>query len=130
MLPSLPPSADRSALRDDRPHPSRRPDLCHHLVLRQQRLPPLRAPPSTAPIALAPLIGHNDIAPYNVCFDGDDVAGVFDWDLAGPTAPLMELAFIAWNCVPLWRDIGEEASADRIRRICAAYGGVHPAQIV
>jgi aminoglycoside phosphotransferase (APT) family kinase protein len=32
--------------------------------------------------------------------------GVFDWDLAGPTTPLLELAFIAWNCVPLWRDIG------------------------
>jgi Ser/Thr protein kinase RdoA (MazF antagonist) len=28
----------------------------------------------------ASLIGHNDIAPYNVCFDGDEVAGVFDWD--------------------------------------------------
>jgi hypothetical protein len=40
----------------------------------------------------ASLIGHNDIAPYNVCFDGDDVAGVFDWDMAGPTTPLMELA--------------------------------------
>jgi len=77
----------------------------------------------------ASLIGHNDIAPYNVCFDGDDVAGVFDWDLAGPTTPLMELAFIAWNCVPLWRDIGDEASAERIRRICSAYGGVQPTQI-
>ena len=78
----------------------------------------------------ASLIGHNDIAPYNVCFDGDDVAGVFDWDLAGPTTPLMELAFIAWNCVPLWRDIGDEAAAERIRRICSAYGGVHPTQVV
>ena len=29
----------------------------------------------------ATLIGHNDIAPYNACFDGDDLAGVFDWDL-------------------------------------------------
>lgn len=77
----------------------------------------------------ASLIGHNDIAPYNVCFDGDDVTGVFDWDMAGPTTPLMELAFIAWNCVPLWRDIGDEASAERIRRICSAYGGVHPAEI-
>lgn len=78
----------------------------------------------------ASLIGHNDIAPYNVCFDGDNVAGVFDWDLAGPTTPLMELAFIAWNCVPLWRDIGDEACAERIRLICSAYGGIHPAQIV
>ena len=31
----------------------------------------------------ASLIGHNDIAPYNVCFDGDRLAGVSDWDLAG-----------------------------------------------
>jgi Phosphotransferase enzyme family len=78
----------------------------------------------------ASVIGHNDIAPYNVCFDGDDVAGVFDWDLAGPTTPLMELAFIAWNCVPPWRDTGDEACAERIQRICSAYGGIHPAQIV
>jgi hypothetical protein len=78
----------------------------------------------------ASLIGHNDLAPYNVSFDGDDVAGVFDWDLAGPTTPIMELAFIAWNCVPLWRDIGDEPAAERIRRICSAYGGVRATQIV
>ncbi|HKA94947.1 MAG TPA: phosphotransferase [Streptosporangiaceae bacterium] len=69
------------------------------------------------------LIGHNDIAPYNVCFAGDRVVGVFDWDLAGPTTPLLELAFIAWNCVPLWRDTGPETAADRLRVIAAAYGG-------
>lgn len=71
----------------------------------------------------AVLIGHNDIAPYNACFDGDELTGVFDWDLAGPSSPLMELAFIAWNCVPLWRDIGDRESAARVTRICAAYGG-------
>src|SRR4051794_8765664 len=32
------------------------------------------------PIADATIIGHNDIAPYNACFDGDELAGVFDWD--------------------------------------------------
>jgi hypothetical protein len=58
------------------------------------------------PVTDASLIGHNDIAPYNVCFDGAELVGVFDWDLAGPTTPPLELAFIAWNCVPLWRDIG------------------------
>ena len=68
------------------------------------------------------LIGHNDIAPYNVCFAGDVLAGVFDWDMAGPSTPLLELAFIAWNCVPLWRDIGAEAAASRLRIIAAAYG--------
>ena len=67
------------------------------------------------------IIGHNDIAPYNVCFDGDDLVGVFDWDLAGPTTPLLELAFIAWNCVPLWQDIGPELAASRLEVIAAAY---------
>jgi hypothetical protein len=38
-------------------------------------------------VAQASLIGHNDIAPYNACFDGDEVAGVFDWDLAGRIQP-------------------------------------------
>lgn len=69
------------------------------------------------------LIGHNDIAPYNACFDGDDLTGVFDWDLSGPTSPLMELAFLSWNCVPLWRDIGTRPAAERLELIAATYGG-------
>jgi hypothetical protein len=69
------------------------------------------------------LIGHNDIAPYNVCFNGDEVAGVFDWDMAGPSTPLLELAFIAWNCVPLWRDIAPSEAAERLEVMAAGYGG-------
>lgn len=68
------------------------------------------------------LIGHNDIAPYNVCFQGDDVTGVFDWDMAGPSTPLLELAFLAWNGVPLWRDTGPGTAAERLRVIAASYG--------
>lgn len=82
------------------------------------------------PFPDAALIGHNDIAPYNVCFAGDDVAGVFDWDMAGPTTPLLELAFIAWNCVPLWRDTRAETAAGRLRVIAAAYGGPDARQIL
>jgi Phosphotransferase enzyme family len=81
------------------------------------------------PVPGSSLIGHNDIAPYNVCFNGDDQTGVFDWDLAAPTTPLLELAFIAWNCVPLWRDTGAEA-ADRLRVIAAAYDGPGARQIL
>jgi Phosphotransferase enzyme family len=73
------------------------------------------------PVSAPTMIGHNDIAPYNVCFDGDHIAGVFDWDLAGPSTPLLELAFIAWNAVPLWRDIGPADAAGRLRIIAAAY---------
>lgn len=82
------------------------------------------------PIPGATLIGHNDIAPYNACFDGDRLAGVFDWDLAGPTTPLSELAFIAWNCVPLWRDIGSDLAAERLEVIATAYGDLSPIEIL
>ena len=73
------------------------------------------------PVAGATLIGHNDLAPYNVCFDGDELSGVFDWDLAGPSTPLAELAFVAWNSAPLTRDLGTVETARRLRLIAAAY---------
>lgn len=76
------------------------------------------------------LVGHNDIAPYNACFDGDQVVGVFDWDLAGPTTRLMELAFMAWNCVPLWRPMDAGRAAARVRLVAQSYGGVDPAAIL
>jgi aminoglycoside phosphotransferase (APT) family kinase protein len=76
------------------------------------------------------MIGHNDIAPYNVCFAGDELVGVFDWDLAGPSTPLDELAFIAWNCVPLWRDDGPDPAARRLALIAAAYGAADARQIL
>jgi len=76
------------------------------------------------------LICHNDIAPYNACFDDDDLTGVFDWDLAGPSTPLYELAFIAWNTVPLWRDIGAALAADRLILIAASYGDFGARQIL
>jgi Phosphotransferase enzyme family len=82
------------------------------------------------PMSPTTLIGHNDIAPYNVCFRGDDVVGVFDWDLAGPTTPLYELAFIAWNCVPLWRDIGADLAAARLHLIAQTYGGPSAREIL
>jgi hypothetical protein len=82
------------------------------------------------PMPSPTLIGHNDIAPYNVCFNGDDLAGVFDWDMSGPSTPLFELAFIAWNCVPLWRDIGPDLAAQRLTLIAATYGGCDPRQIL
>jgi hypothetical protein len=83
------------------------------------------------PLADPTLIGHNDIAPYNACFAGDDLVGVFDWDMAGPTNPLWELAFIAWNCVPLWSDtVDPETAARRLTLIATTYGGPDANQIV
>ena len=73
------------------------------------------------------LVAHNDLGYYNLCFDGDDLVGVFDWDLAGPSTPLLELAFIAWNGVPLWEDVGPGRAAARLRLIVDTYGA-HPAR--
>jgi len=78
----------------------------------------------------ATLIGHNDIAPYNACFDGDDLVGVFDWDFSGPTTELFELAFIAWNCVPLWRELAPGEAAGRLRVIASTYGGYTAGEIL
>ncbi len=82
------------------------------------------------PVSGPTLIGHNDIAPYNTCFDADDLAGVFDWDLAGPTTRLYELAFIAWNCVPLWSDVGTDRAARRLALIADSYGGFTARQVL
>jgi hypothetical protein len=82
------------------------------------------------PVAGPTLIGHNDIAPYNACFRGDELAGVFDWDLAGPTTPLFELAFIAWNCVPLWEDIDPVCAAERVGLIATSYGEYTARQVL
>jgi Ser/Thr protein kinase RdoA (MazF antagonist) len=81
---------------------------------------PWRCPPLAGPT----LIGHNDLAPWNACFAGDALAGVFDWDLAGPSAPLHELAFLAWTGVPLWGDPdpAAAAAAPRLTAIADGYG--------
>lgn len=76
------------------------------------------------------LVAHNDLAPYNVCFDHDDVAGVFDWDLAGPSTRLMELAHLAWNGVPLFREIPAAEAARRLEIVADAYGGPSAAEIL
>lgn len=88
------------------------------------------------PVAGATLIGHNDIALYNACFDGEELVGVFDWDLAGPTTELMELAFIAWSVVPLWdadlltSEAGAAEAAARLSVIAESYGGVDPRAVL
>ena len=74
----------------------------------------------------ATVVGHNDIAPYNLCFEGDPLVGVFDWDLAGPTTRLIELAHLAWSGVPLFRRAPAADVARRLELIAATYGGASP----
>ncbi len=76
------------------------------------------------------LVAHNDLAPYNICFHQDRLVGVFDWDLAGPSTRLLELAFLAWNCVPLYRDIGAAPAAERLELIAKTYGDFTAGEIL
>lgn len=77
-----------------------------------------------------PLVIHNDLAPYNVAFEGDRVSGVFDWDIAAPGDVLFELAHIAWTAVPLFRRVPEGDVARRLDVLASAYGGPSAAQIL
>ena len=78
----------------------------------------------------ARVIGHCDVAPWNiVARDGLPVA-LIDWETAGPVSPLVELAQLAWLNAKLHDDIvaGIEhlpPLADRARQLAAiadAYG--------
>ena len=82
------------------------------------------------------VIGHHDAAPYNAVWregaspEQGELVGFVDWDLAGPMAPVRDLAFVALTWVPLTaRDVaaadGFPAGVDRERRLrllLEAYG--------
>jgi thiamine kinase-like enzyme len=76
------------------------------------------------------IVCHHDIAPYNVVVREGSLVGIIDWDLIGPGTTGSELAFVAWQWVPLqhpsiarlfgWRrqpDLGR-----RLRIVLDGYG--------
>ncbi len=72
--------------------------------------------------AAGEIICHNDVAPYNVAWGPTGVVGVFDWDVAGPGTRALDLAFSAWNFVPLHaealcHELGWAAQQDRAARL-------------
>ncbi|WP_328998869.1 phosphotransferase [Kribbella sp. NBC_00709] len=84
-------------------------------------------------------IGHHDLAPWNVVFDGAEVTGIIDWDTIGPSNRRWDLAYAAHQFVPFhppaslepfgWAE--EPDRAGRLRLFCASYGlGVEPAELV
>lgn len=47
------------------------------------------------------VIGHQDAAPYNAVWHGDNLVGFVDWDTAGPSSRELDLASTALTWVPL-----------------------------
>jgi Phosphotransferase enzyme family len=50
------------------------------------------------------VVVHHDVAPYNTIRRLDGGLTVIDWDFAGPGDPVEDLAFSAWQWIPLWAD--------------------------
>jgi Ser/Thr protein kinase RdoA (MazF antagonist) len=81
-------------------------------------------------LAAERIVCHHDLAPYNMVIENGAITGIIDWDLAGPGTPRSELAFIAWQWVPLqhpwvarvfgWRS--EPEYARRLNLLLDAYG--------
>lgn len=77
----------------------------------------------------ATIITHNDLRPSKLLFSGTDLVAVLGWDLAGPSSPLLDLAQVAWTCVPLARDAQPEHAAARLEVLATAYGTVTAREI-
>jgi Phosphotransferase enzyme family len=76
------------------------------------------------------IVCHHDIAPYNAVVEEGRLQGIIDWDLIGPGTARSDLAFVAWQWVPLqhpavaaafgWHDVTDLAR--RLRLLLDGYG--------
>jgi hypothetical protein len=78
------------------------------------------------PLQPGEIVCHHDSAMYNMAFDGDELAGVFDWDVAGPGIPMDDVAIFAWNTAVLFPDSPADEVAHVLRTIADGYGGLDP----
>jgi hypothetical protein len=83
------------------------------------------------PAAPSDVICHGDFAPWNAAWDGLAPVGLFDFDFAGPAAPLRDVAYALEYVAPFRSDEtalrwhGFRVPPDRARRIevfASAYG--------
>jgi len=73
-------------------------------------------------LAADQIICMHDFGAYNWVVDGNDFVGVIDWDMAGPGRPLDDIAFAAWNSLPLAIALPAPWVAERLRLMASAYG--------
>jgi len=84
-------------------------------------------------------IGHNDLGPYNMVYEGNRVAAIIDWDFAGPSNRIWDLCYAAHRFVPLsaprstkafgWDPIPDQPT--RLRLFTDVYGhDIAPADLL
>jgi Phosphotransferase enzyme family len=74
------------------------------------------------PLEPGEIICHHDFAPYNAVFRDTRLLGIVDWEGAGPGTVQEEIAFLAWQWVPLHppgeaRRDGSDPLVDPTRRL-------------
>ncbi|MEU5155416.1 phosphotransferase [Glycomyces sp. NPDC021274] len=90
------------------------------------------------PVRDLDVIGHGDLAPWNIVFEGAEVVGIIDWDAAGPMTRSWDMAYLAHQFVPF--HLGDDLSSwgwdrppdrrARLALLCEAYGGLDPEDVV
>jgi hypothetical protein len=69
------------------------------------------------------VVCHNDVAPYNLLYDGGLPVGLVDWDLAAPRARAWDVAHAVWRCAGIGAGGGAPANQGlRARVLVDAYG--------
>ena len=85
------------------------------------------------------LVRHGDFSPFNTTWLNNTVVGLIDWDFARPGRRIDDLAYLAWQLVPLQpegrrQQYGLDPGIDprrRLKTLCDAYGGDYsPAAVV
>jgi Ser/Thr protein kinase RdoA (MazF antagonist) len=77
----------------------------------------------------AEVICHNDFCPYNLTFEGTELVGVIDFDLASPGPRVWDMATTAYRFVALTDPqspdapyMGRAQQTRRLAAFCRAYG--------
>ena len=67
------------------------------------------------------IICHHDSTLYNMVFDDEVLAGVLDWDVAGPGVPLDDVAILAWSGLPLYEERPDPEVLERLSVLVDGY---------